>query len=76
MEVDPFDFKRLGSTLKDLDKTYGQEKAGWNTIAKIFGIDDGLRNVTDGSWGAFFNLKEGKLSRSAWDKIKGIATGI
>ncbi len=75
LEVDPFDFKRLSSTLKDLDKTYGQEKAGWNTIAKIFGIDDGFRNITDGAWGAFLTLNEGKLSRSAWDKVKAIATG-
>lgn len=72
VEVDPFDFKRLSSTLKDLDKTYGQEKAGWNTIAKIFGIDDGLRNITDGAWGAFFNLNEGKISHSAWDKAKDV----
>jgi len=70
VDVDPFDFKRLSSTLKDLDKTYGQEKAGWNTIAKIFGIDDGFRNIESGLWGTFFSLNGGKQKQKVWEHVQ------
>ena len=70
VDVDPFDFGRLSSTLKDLDKTYGQEKAGWNTVAKIFGLDDGFRNVTDGLWGVFFSFKGGALRKNVWKQVQ------